>query len=571
MVFPPYAVHTSLVVGDLVAQGSAALAGQLQVLDALPIAVIASDTDGAVFYANPAAEQLYGYARDELFGRRVSEVFTPPATRSEGAAILAQVAAGESWAGVFGVLCADGQVKPIRLTNTPLLSADGCVVGVVGCGEDVSALVAATQASRDAEARLNRMALVATELAAAGSVEELVRIIIERGLAEMGADGGSVGVLDEDASLLRMTYSASLGEQLQLSHSELDLDSPLPAAGVVRTGERVLLPTIAAGLAYSPLLTQVYESTGRPAWATMPLRAGGRLVGTLGASWAAERVFSPDELRLLDGFASQCAQSLVRIQHAESQRQAALEAQDLSEALQRSLLTQPPQPDHLQIAVRYLPAVNTLQVGGDLHDGFMSADGAMTLVIGDVNGHDRAATVGMAALRGVLRGLAYDSDDSPAVLLSRLDGALRGLQIDVLATTVLGRVELSSTGGRSVRRLRWSNAGHPPPLLRTPGGRVRVLAGTPDLMLGVDPGTERSERIVDLPDDAVLVLYTDGLVERRGANLDDGISWLARVVEDHGDEDPESLCDRILAELSGTPLEDDVALLVLRAGPARKG
>ena len=232
---------------------------------------------------------------------------------------------------------------------------------------------------------------------------------------------------------------------------------------------------------------------------------------------------------------------------------------------QRSLLTSPPAPDGLRISVRYQPAAQEAQVGGDWYDAFITAAGSTLLVVGDVNGHDQTAAATMGQVRNLLRGMAYDSDDSPAVLLSRLDAALQGLQLDTLATAVLARVEQSASDRvRGVRRLRWSNAGHPPPLLRRPDGSVHVLEADPDLLLGLDPGTHRGERVVEVRTGSTLLLYTDGLVERRDAGLDQGVARLAAVLAASGGGSAEELCAALLASIGPDGNDDDIALLVLQ-------
>jgi serine phosphatase RsbU (regulator of sigma subunit) len=238
----------------------------------------------------------------------------------------------------------------------------------------------------------------------------------------------------------------------------------------------------------------------------------------------------------------------------------------MSETLQRSLLTQPPTADSLQIAVRYQPASQGAHVGGDWYDAFGTVSGATTLVVGDVTGHDGTAAATMGQLRNLLRGMAYDSDDSPAVLLSRLDAAMEGLQVGTLATAVLGRVEQYGPTEQRAWRLRWSNAGHPPPLLRRPDGTVELLSGRPELLLGLDPRAHRAERVVDLVAGSTLLFYSDGLVERRTADLDQGIGRLADALARRGDCDPEELCDLLLAEVGLDGNDDDIALLALRPG-----
>jgi serine phosphatase RsbU (regulator of sigma subunit) len=328
----------------------------------------------------------------------------------------------------------------------------------------------------------------------------------------------------------------------------------------------VLLPTRASGLAWFPQLGPVYEESGRAAWATLPLRPGDRLLGALSVAWTEEREFSASEVQLLEVFAAQCAQTLDRIQAMEAQRRAAADAQSLSEELQRSLLTQPAQPEHVPVAVRYRPAVETAQVGGDWHDCFRTSGGDTVVVIGDVSGHDRTAAAAMGQVRNLVRGLAYDSEDSPARLLTRLDEALRGLQLDTLATVLLGRLGSSAgTGGDRLLRLTWSSAGHLPALLRHADGTVEGLSAEPDLMLGVWPGTQRHDHRCDLPLGATLLLYTDGLVERRGKSIDEGIMWLTATLADAGDVWPDDLCDLLLERTTGFAQDDDIALLALRS------
>src|SRR5919199_1256254 len=113
----------------------------------------------------------------------------------------------------------------------------------------------------------------------------------------------------------------------------------------------------------------------------------------------------------------------------------------VAETLQHSLLTPPPQPDHLEIAVRYRPAASYQQVGGDWYDSFHQPDGATVLVIGDVVGHNVDAAAAMGQIRSILRGIAYDRPESPAQVLSRVDAVLGGLGVTTLATALVARLE----------------------------------------------------------------------------------------------------------------------------------
>ncbi|MGW5669126.1 PP2C family protein-serine/threonine phosphatase [Micromonospora sp. NPDC003776] len=440
----------------------------------------------------------------------------------------------------------------------------------VPAGPDVTDAVAAREVGesavvqrveRRADERLHRMVAVALDLLSVETVEDLVAIMVDRAVPVLGADGGAV-VVREGVERLRVVVGSRLGRQIQETYGDVPYNSPLPACWVARTGEPLLLPDRAAGVAFTPEMIDVYEDTGRHAWAFLPLRVGVRLLGSLAVSWREERRFRPDEITMLEAFAAQCAQALDRIQQLAAQRAGALAAQRLSEALQHSLLTSPSTTGELDIGVRYQAAAHGVHVGGDWYDAFQTAGGSTVLVVGDVTGHDRDAVAAMGQIRNVLRGLAYDGEDGPAALLGRLDRALRGLQVRALATALLARAEPTRDGWR----LRWSNAGHPPALLRGPTGGVRLLEGH-DLMLGVQPGVPRREQTVELAPGSTLVLYTDGLVERRADLLDEGIADLTLRLEQVGDAAVEDLCD-LLLELAPAGHEDDIALLVMRCqGP----
>lgn len=255
-----------------------------------------------------------------------------------------------------------------------------------------------------------------------------------------------------------------------------------------------------------------------------------------------------------------------RLLSRDAERAAAAATARLSEALQRSLLTDPVPPDHLQVAVRYVPAGADAEVGGDWYDAFLTRDGSTSLVIGDVTGHDRDAAASMAQVRNVLRGIAHALVEPPAVVLSSLDLAMTNLAIGAPTTAVLAMVEQTeeqvATGERT---LHWSNAGHPPSLLLSPDGEAVLLQRPTDLLLGVFAAPPRRP-LEPLPPGSTVVLYSDGLFERRGVDLDEGLEWLRATAARLGDLPLEGLCDAPIDGLEGGG-EDDVAVLAVRAHP----
>jgi PAS domain S-box-containing protein len=243
-------------------------------------------------------------------------------------------------------------------------------------------------------------------------------------------------------------------------------------------------------------------------------------------------------------------------------------ARALSDRLQQALLTPPPEPDHLHVVVRYRPATRGAQVGGDWYDAFLQPDGATVLVIGDVVGHDSDAAAAMGQLRGLLRALAYDVDEPPSATLTRAERVARGLAVSTLATVLLARVErLPDVPVTGTRRLRWSNAGHLPPLLLDPDGTTTLLTTRPEMMLGVDPDVRRTDHTAELRDGQTLLLVTDGLVERREADLDAGLAALREALRDLGELPLDELCDTLLDRMVPAAGADDVALVAVRAHP----
>ncbi len=241
----------------------------------------------------------------------------------------------------------------------------------------------------------------------------------------------------------------------------------------------------------------------------------------------------------------------------------------LAEGLQRSLLSPPPQPDHAQVAVRYVPAARSAQVGGDWYDGFFQPGGAMMLVIGDVAGHDTQAAADMGQIRTILRTVAAQSTHGPAAVLSRTDEVMETLMVGTVSTAAVVRLERTPDElERGITRVRWSNAGHPPPFVIDADGRVYpLLLSRADLLLGVDPTTPRREAEVALHSGSVVVLYTDGLVERRDHHLDHGLQRLQDTLESLAHHDLDELCDQLLARMLPDAPGDDVALVAVHLHP----
>ncbi|MGY1704051.1 SpoIIE family protein phosphatase [Geodermatophilus sp. SYSU D00697] len=379
-------------------------------------------------------------------------------------------------------------------------------------------------------------------------------------------------VTDEQGRLQEMASAHSdpaLRAELELYvHSMVAVMTDEAAATVVtRTGRPLVLPRIdqerIERAIPEPATRELLGRLGLDSGVIAPLVARGQTLGALGLfNGAARGAHTAPEVETAVEVGRRAGLALHHARLYGQQRA-------LAQALQHSMLTAPPEPDHCQIVVRYVPAAAGAEIGGDWYDAFLEAGGATVLAIGDVVGHDSRAAAEMGQLRGLLRGISYASGAPPAQVLAQLDAAIRGLALDTMATALVARLEQDHADLRAgCTRLRWSSAGHPPPVVVGPDGRVQVLdGGAPDLLLGVRPTAPRLDRVADLPAGSTLFLYTDGLVERRDRDLDTGTAALVRVLREHAGLPLAELCDRVLEQLFLPDAQDDVALLAVRLHP----
>jgi hypothetical protein len=232
----------------------------------------------------------------------------------------------------------------------------------------------------------------------------------------------------------------------------------------------------------------------------------------------------------------------------------------VAETLQRSLLPQLPSLPGLDLAARYLASGSGQMVGGDWFDVFPVRGGRVGVAVGDVIGHDLAAASAMAQIRATLRAYAVDGDE-PVSVITRLDRLVDTFALTQLVTVMYGVLEPPAADGS--RLLRWTNAGHLPPLLRLPSGAVEPLVGGDSVVIGapITAAHAQAERV--LVPGSTLVLFTDGLVERPCGSLDEAVQQLADVVR-QVDGDADALCERVIGEVSLPQLRDDIALLAVR-------
>ncbi|MGY1682786.1 SpoIIE family protein phosphatase [Geodermatophilus sp. SYSU D01176] len=543
------------------------------VLATMPAALGCLDPAGRVVLLNPEGEDLVGRPAADVLGRPVGEVFSAGAAgavtaacweaRTAGAPVSLEIpepGGGAGWSALHAWPVADGAAFAFVDVTARRLAQDEAETARRAAETARRAAETARRAAERAGARTGLLAAVTGELSGAldseSALGSLARLVVPA-----LTDGCVVTVVDREGRARDVgSWHADPARRPVLdSYADVRLDT-LPAASPVaralRSGSEAQEP-LAAVLALMPPgpARDLLAALGPGTAVVLPLTADGRAVGVLTLYLDPGRTLDDDDLRTAREVAAQAGRAVDRV-HRQSQ------TAKLAEGLQRSLLTELPTIAGAQVATRYVPAAEAARVGGDWYDAFLHPGGDPVVVIGDVAGHDTAAAAEMGQLRGLLRGIAHYSGAGPAEVLRGLDAAMAAMHTGTLATAAIARLE---GGGRL---LRWASAGHPPPLVADADGTVTVLADSlGDLLLGVDATAVRRESTVPLRPGAVVLLYTDGLVERRDCDVDTGVGRLRRHLAALAGRPLESLADELLARMLPATPGDDVALVAICVHP----
>jgi serine phosphatase RsbU (regulator of sigma subunit)/anti-sigma regulatory factor (Ser/Thr protein kinase)/transcriptional regulator with GAF, ATPase, and Fis domain len=394
------------------------------------------------------------------------------------------------------------------------------------------------QRLRQRSERLQRMT---AKLSNAVTQSEVAEVLVEAAVENVAAATASLYAVNEEREVAGLLAAHGVEAAGPESNGEIPLDEDSSIAQVVRQG------------AWSSGSTAGDEDAARSAL-VIPLVAGRRSVGALELGWDEPTILSADERVFVETLAGQGAQALERARHFESER-------SIAETLQRSVLPVAlPRLAGAQIAARYLPGTLEVDVGGDWFDAIELSDGRVGLIVGDVVGKGVQAAASMGQLRNALRAISIERLKPPSAL-ARLDRLATDALDTSFATVVYAVVD------RTAGVLRFSSAGHPPPVVAYPDGRVELLEDGRGLPLGTGLGPKYRQCVVELPAGSIVVLYSDGLVERRGHTIDEGIERLVHAVAT-GPKDAERMLEHVLEHLvAGEDRADDVAILAARFLP----
>jgi serine phosphatase RsbU (regulator of sigma subunit)/anti-sigma regulatory factor (Ser/Thr protein kinase) len=440
-----------------------------------------------------------------------------------------------------GLLLMEGMARELRVARTPAGTTVEMRWPITPNQPDTThAPQNAETGHEDAEDRLRDMAAITDSALARLGTDAMTHETLTRVRELLGADTATLLVYDASSEHLLATASIGIEEEVRQG---IRIPYGRGFAGIVAANQKPLIVDhVDATTVLNPLLWEA----GLHTLLGVPMVAAGQMVGVLHVGSRAQRTFTEHDISLLELAADRLALAtqadLSRAEHAAAN------------ALQRSLLpSRLPAIPGFDIAARYVPSA-TSGVGGDWYDVFRLDDNRIGIVIGDVSGHGLASAVVMGRLRSALRAYALDND-SPGVVLDKLDHKAHHFEAGVMATVAYGVIDLDEN------RLRLCLAGHLPPVLAVPGRASVFVDAPPDPPIGFDLRTrQRRCHTVNLPPGSSVCFYTDGLIERRGRPLDLGMQALLRMVSANR---AETTCTTLMARFVGTAsLPDDVAVLI---------
>ena len=549
------------VFGELYERGRALAAREEQLratFEDAPIGMARADADGRLRHVNRALTEAVGRDASELLGRTLDEL----GPRSE-AGIDAE-RREELLAGRIERYEVERRLTGPRGTTIPVL-VSASLARTTGnrrpdlilqlqdlrerrrAQRDREQLIRAQAARATAEAaaeRLRIMQSIAAAALGAEDLEELLRELLDRILEALDVDRAAVVLTDEASAVV--ARAAGGVDTVVAREARTNVDDlvqrvvseggPLAIADVAESG----LDASSLGPAVTSLLA-------------VPLSERDQIIGSIHVGTLTRRDFDAETVALLRLAAERAGLAIARTRLYERERRIAGE-------LQRSLLPKGlPRVPGVELDARYLPGENGMTVGGDWYDALALPSGRIAVAIGDVVGRGISAASTMGQMRSALRALLMQADHTGAIA-ERLNRFAHALGPEAVMTTVVLAILEPATG-----TLRYTNAGHPPPLVVGPDGTARYLAEAPSPPMGVLMSPHYPEHTVVLEPGSTFLLYTDGLVEEASEVLDVGLERLLNAARGAGD-DVAATCSRLLEHGMSAPAQrpDDVTLLAVR-------
>ncbi|MFF3320021.1 SpoIIE family protein phosphatase [Streptomyces sp. NPDC003035] len=513
--------------------------------DRLPRAILAIDRLARISYVNHLAEALLGRPRAALAGRTVWEVLPwlnhPAYEEHLRAALLADEpvhflahTSEAEWLSVSLYPGHDGVTLVLLPEGGPAYKPGSVSHPDAGLGSPA-----------DRASALYRPVALAIALTEAVTARQVSAVVTDELLPAFGGRQLAIYLLSDRH--LYLAWETGFPTGFLEPFDGVGLDAHLPGVEALTTGRPLFFESIEQmSRAYPDLPLDAL--TGARAF--LPLIASGRPVGSCILGFDRPRGFSPEERTVLTALAGLIAQALERARRYDSE--AAL-ARGLQDALLPRRL---PVREQVDTVARYLPGTQGMDVGGDWYDVIETGRGLLALVIGDVQGHGVAAAATMGQLRSAVRAFALGGHP-PQEVVQGTNRLLIDLDPGQFASCCYILLDPATGATQAVR------AGHPQPLLRRADGTTEVLNLPGGLVLGIDSDATYPVTELNLEPGAVLALYTDGLVERPGTDIDEGVEWLRRTFAVTGSIPLAETADRLIRDArQATDRPDDIALLL---------
>ncbi|MFF1479256.1 SpoIIE family protein phosphatase [Streptomyces sp. NPDC058301] len=526
-------------VGEVHAAEAARMAARL------PYGLCALDLDGRVEYANQSAADLLGIPLKRLLGTppwvTLPWLNDPMYEDRYRAALLSQQITS------FVALRPPGDWLSFRLYP----STTGLSVRITRARASTHPGGPPPREGGEGPGRLvtiSHVLSLASALTEAVGVRDVIDLVADEIMPAVGSQ--TLVMLGSSGGRLHVLGQRGYEDPFVVDRFDgMPLTAQTPGVRALRTG----VPAFFESRAQLERLYPIRYATpdGMAAWAYLPLIASGRAVGTCVLGYAEERTFTAEERAVLTSVGGLIAQALERARLYDAKHR-------LAHGLQEALLPHTlPELPGLEVAARYLPGTQGMDIGGDFYD-LLPVGTAAAAVIGDVQGHNVTAAGLMGQVRTAVR--AYTAvGQTPGRVMESTNRLLVDLATERFASCIY--LHLDTARGRALL----ARAGHPQPLLRDPDGRVRLLdlAGGP--LLGIEADAVYPTTEVPLPPGSVLALYTDGLVEIAGVDLDASVAAVADRLAEVGGRPLEEVADSLVRHVQETQgRSDDVALLLLR-------
>jgi len=434
----------------------------------------------------------------------------------------------------------------------PFTSAD--LISHVAARLDAAARDRSGPRGEEVSRRDRALASLTEDMGAARSVRDALDVLLRTPVCSLRATAAAVGLLDETGGKLRITSAGDLRRDITDRYHLVSINAPLMMAETARTDERMVVPDIAA---VDPrfLAEAADKAPSIRACILEPLHADdGTVLGAMGLGWPGSREITPADMDLTRRVAAILARAVARISVAEREHQIAM-------SLQERLLGLGVTSPAAAVSATYQPAGEIMRVGGDWYTATPLGPARIGISAGDVVGHGLPAATVMSQLRSALGAAALAASD-PAVVIDLLDRYAQTLDDAAFATVAYAIVDTTAN------TVRYACAGHPYPLVVGPEGAVTWLHDgrrPPLAVRSFKPRLDAPTGCATLPPGSLLLLYTDGLIERRSEPLEDSFARLAAAAAGCAQLPTGQACKELIGQM--TPDQgyaDDVAIIAVR-------